>query len=133
MRLAPVAFALALLTAVLSPEVPRASAPQAWTITGARLADGTGAPLRQASVRIDGDTIVAVGDLTAAPDDRVVDAKGLVLAPGFIDPHNHSTSGLDTSPDAATQVSQGITTLLVGQDGSSPWPIAEYLARRRAQ
>ena len=46
-----------------------------------------------------------------APDDRVVDATGLVLAPGVIDAHNHSTDGLDTDPDAVTQVSQGITTL----------------------
>ena len=113
--------------------LPALRASHGWTITGAQLADGTGAPLRQTSVRIEGDRVVAVGDVSAATNDRVIDATGLVLAPGFIDPHNHSTTGLDSSPQAATQVSQGITTVLVGQDGSSPWPIAEYLARRRAQ
>ena len=56
----------------------------------------------------------------------------MILAPGFIDPHNHSTDGIETDPDAVTQVSQGITTLALGQDGSSPWPVADYLARRRA-
>ena len=101
------------------------------TIRGAQVADGTGAALRRADVRIAGDTIVEVGTVTPRPDDRVVDATGLVLAPGVIDAHNHSTDGLDADPDAITQVSQGITTLVVGQDGSSPFPIRDYLARRR--
>ena len=54
-----------------------------------------------------------------------------MLAPGFIDVHNHSTSGLTQNPAAETQVAQGITTLVVGADGWSPWPIAAYLADRR--
>ncbi len=54
------------------------------------------------------------------------------MAPGFIDAHNHSTEGLEAEPAATTQVSQGITTLAVGQDGSSPWPLGAYLARLRA-
>ena len=59
----------------------------------------------------------------------MIDATGLVLAPGFIDAHNHSTDGLDNDPDAVTQVSQGITTVLLGQDGSSPFPVRDYLAQ----
>lgn len=100
-------------------------------ITGAQLADGTGSPLRRADVRIAGDTITAIGDVRRRPEDRVVDATGLILAPGFIDAHNHSTEGLDSEPGALTQVSQGITTLVLGQDGSSPFPVRDYLARRR--
>ena len=103
----------------------------AVVITGARVVDGTGASPRTGSVRIEGDRIVAVGNVTPREGDTVVDAKGLVLAPGFIDIHNHSTSGLQQEPGAATQVAQGITTVVVGADGSSPWPIAEYLAERR--
>jgi N-acyl-D-amino-acid deacylase len=103
-----------------------------WTIRGAQIADGTGAPLQRADLRLVGDTIVAIGSVTPAPDDRIVDATGLVLAPGFIDAHNHSTEGLDSDPDAITQVSQGITTMLLGQDGSSPFPVRDYLAKRRA-
>jgi N-acyl-D-amino-acid deacylase len=53
----------------------------------------------------------------------------MVLAPGFIDTHNHSTEGLEKEPASTTQVSQGITTLSVGQDGSSPWPLAAYMTR----
>lgn len=103
-----------------------------WTIRGAQVADGTGAPLRRADVRLVGDRIAEVGNVTPEPTDRVFDATGLVLAPGVIDAHNHSTDGLDADPDAITQVSQGITTLVVGQDGSSPFPLRDYLAKRRA-
>ncbi len=59
----------------------------------------------------------------------MIDAHGLVLAPGFIDMHNHS-SELDTDLDAESQVSQGITTILLGQDGGSAWPIADFLKHR---
>ena len=103
-----------------------------WLIRGAQIADGTGAPLRRADVRIEGPAIVEIGALSERALDRVIDATGLVLAPGVIDAHNHSTDGLDVDPEAITQVAQGITTLVVGQDGSSPFPLADYLAKRRA-
>jgi N-acyl-D-amino-acid deacylase len=102
------------------------------TIAGARIVDGTGAPERLGSVRIEGDRIVAVGEVKPRDGDRVVDAQGLVLVPGFIDIHNHSTTGLAQNPAAETQVAQGITTIVVGADGSSPWPIADYVTERRA-
>ena len=113
-------------------ELAAQTAATGWTIRGAQIADGTGAALRRADVRFVGDTITEVGAITARPGDRVVDGTGLVLAPGVIDAHNHSTDGLDTDPDAVTQISQGITTLVVGQDGSSPFPVRDYLATRRA-
>ncbi|HEY2796831.1 MAG TPA: D-aminoacylase [Thermoanaerobaculia bacterium] len=103
-------------------------------ISGAQVADGTGAPLFAADVRIEGDAISAVekaGTLAPHPGERRIDGKGLVLAPGFIDPHNHSTGGVKRDPAAETQVSQGITTLVLGPDGDSPWPIGEYLEARR--
>ena len=112
----------------------RAQAPAGFVVVGAQVADGTGAPLRLADVRVQGDTIVAVGvEARRRSGDVVVDGAGLVLAPGFIDVHNHSTDGLAADPAAATQVSQGITTVLVGPDGSSPRDIGAYLAERRAQ
>ena len=112
--------------------IPALRERETWTIVGADVADGTGAALRRADVRIEGDRIVAVGEVTPSPKDRVIDGTGLVLAPGFIDMHNHSTEGLEREPGAVTQISQGITTMVLGQDGSSPYPIDEYLARRRA-
>ena len=101
-------------------------------IRGAQLIDGTGAPVRRADVRISGDTITEVGILTPGRDEAVIDAEGLMLAPGFVDIHNHSTDGLEREPAAVTQIAQGITTLAVGQDGSAPWPLAAYLNRLRA-
>ncbi len=100
-------------------------------IRGAQVADGTGAPLRRADVRIVGDTITDVGTVTPRSDDTVINADGLIVAPGFVDIHNHSTEGLEREPAGTTQVAQGITTLAVGQDGSSPWPLAAYLDRLR--
>ena len=94
-------------------------------IVNARIVDGTGAPARSGAVRIDGERIVAVGALTPAGGEAVVDAKGLVLAPGFIDTHSHHDWGIAVRPDAPTVVSQGITTIVVGQDGSSQFPIGK--------
>jgi N-acyl-D-amino-acid deacylase len=119
------------LAACLHPTA-QAAAESSLLITGALLADGSGAPLRAAGVRIRGDRIAEVGDLSPAADERVLDAKGLVLAPGFIDPHNHSDDDLEANPLAETQISQGITTMLLGQDGGSPWPLADYLGRLRS-
>ena len=112
--------------------MPSLTTAASWTIKNAQVADGSGAPLRTADVRISGDTIVEIGAITPSPDDGVVDATGLVLAPGVIDAHNHSTDGLEAEPDAFSQMAQGITTLVVGQDGSSPFPVSDYLAKRRA-
>ena len=104
---------------------------RATTIVGADLVDGSGSALRRANVRMVGDHIIGVGDVKPQAGDTVVDGKGLIVAPGFIDIHNHSSTGLAGDPAAETQVSQGITTLVLGPDGDSPWPIGEYLAERR--
>lgn len=100
---------------------------QPTVIVNARVADGTGKPLRKASVRIVGDHIVRIGDFKPEKNDRIIDAKGLVLAPGFIDIHNHSTDDLQSDPIAETQIAQGITSLVVGADGDSPWPLLPWL------
>jgi len=118
--------------AIAAHYIPALRAAPPVTIVNARIADGTGVPLRAGNVRVEGDVIVSVGDAGPREGDRVIDAEGLVLAPGFIDIHNHSTASLAMSRSAATQVSQGITTVVVGQDGGSPLPIAAYLDARRA-
>ena len=121
-----------IVSGALTMSAQRDGASHATTIVGAELADGTGAALRRANVRFVNDRIVGVGDLKAQAGDVVVDGKGLVVSPGFIDIHNHSGSGLAGDPAAETQVSQGITTLVVGPDGDSPWPLGDYLAERRS-
>jgi N-acyl-D-amino-acid deacylase len=100
-------------------------------IVNAHVSDGTDAPLKKLNVRITGDHISKVGLFKPAANDQVIDATGLVLAPGFIDIHNHSEEGLDTDPLAETQISQGITTVILGPDGFSPWPISTWLDARR--
>jgi len=105
---------------------------RATTIVGGELADGTGAALRSANVRIVNDRIAGVGqDVKPLAGDTVIDATGLLVAPGFIDIHNHSANELASEPAAASQVAQGITTVVLGPDGGSPWPIGEYLDERR--
>src|SRR6266852_6006201 len=101
-------------------------------IINAQIADGTGKPLRQASVRIAGDHISKLGNFQPARGEQIIDAKGLVLAPGFIDIHNHSTEGIAADPLAESQIAQGITTVVLGADGGSPWPIAPWLKERES-
>ncbi|HXE34754.1 MAG TPA: D-aminoacylase [Verrucomicrobiae bacterium] len=100
-------------------------------IINAQIADGTGGPLRKDNVRISGDRIVTIGEFKPKNGEQLIDAKGLILAPGFIDIHNHSTEGLEKDPLAETQIAQGITTVILGPDGDSPWPIGAWLDTRR--
>ena len=98
-------------------------------ITNASVIDGSGSPARRASVRVEGDRIAAVGNLTARDGETVIDAHGLTLAPGFIDTHSHADDDLFEHPDGLAVVSQGITTIIGGQDGGSPVPLARYFDR----
>jgi N-acyl-D-aspartate/D-glutamate deacylase len=107
--------------------------PASTVIVDAKVLDGTGAPAQSESVRIIGDRIVEVGDFGPTRRDRVVDAGGLVLAPGFIDTHSHADSDLFEHPDALAAVSQGITTVVVGQDGGSDFPLGEFFKRLEAE
>jgi len=95
----------------------------------ATIIDGTGRPAFRGDLRIKGGKIDKIGSIKPSKDDEVVDATGLVLTPGFIDIHNHSESGLLREGSAANQVSQGLTTILVGPDGGSPFPINDYLEK----
>ena len=101
-------------------------------ILHAQVADGTGKPLRPGNVRIAGGRIAKIGNFQPGKDEQTIDAKGLVLAPGFIDIHNHSTEGIEGDPLAESQIAQGITTVVVGADGDSPWPIEPWVKAREA-
>ena len=88
-------------------------------ITNIQLIDGTGKPAYKASVRIQGKKIMEVGQLKAGTNEQIINGKGLVLAPGFIDAHSHHFGDLDDHPEAIPTNSQGITTIIIGQDGGS--------------
>ncbi len=93
----------------------------------ASIVDGSGAQPYTADLRVRGTRIAAIGALQPATTDTIIDAQGLVLAPGFIDPHSHHDEHLERLPDAAAAVSQGITTIVVGVDGESIHPFRDRL------
>ncbi len=75
-----------------------------------------------------GDRIADIGELHQRQGETVIIGTGLVLAPGFIDTHSHADGGIFQHRDALAAVSQGITTVVVGQDGGSPYPLADFFA-----
>lgn len=95
-------------------------------IRNAKVYDGSGSPPVIQDVAINADTIAFVGKLDHAIADTLVDATGFVLSPGFIDTHSHHDWGLQLAPGALAAVSQGITTIIVGQDGGSSFPLESY-------
>ncbi|WP_377269767.1 amidohydrolase family protein [Peterkaempfera sp. SMS 1(5)a] len=97
---------------------------QAGTVfRGATLIDGSGAPRRLADVTVTGSDITAVTPPGRGDGARVVDADGLVLAPGFIDMHAHSDLRLLVEPGHEAKVTQGVTCEVLGQDGLSYAPV----------
>src|SRR4051812_38782179 len=104
-------------------------------IRGGTVVDGTGGPRRRADVAIRGDRIVAVGTFEPVPGARVIDASGLVVAPGFIDLHTHSDRTI-LEPETRANLNylaQGVTTVVTGNCGGGPLDVEEYLAKLDAQ
>ncbi|MFN2564151.1 MAG: amidohydrolase family protein [Gemmatimonadaceae bacterium] len=97
-----------------------------------QLIDGTGAPARAADVGIVGDRIVFVGRANPREPQpkRTIDATGLIVAPGFIDPHAHVLEDLSGAERRANvpYLMQGVTTVVTGNDGGGPTDVAETLA-----
>ncbi|ULQ52360.1 serine hydrolase [Flavihumibacter fluvii] len=106
--------------------------PATTLIQHVSLIDGTGTPARNAAVRLEGDKILAVGDLESFPGENVIDGGGKVLAPGFIDTHSHHRGSLRNQPAAIATLSQGITTIVSGQDGYGSY-VDSIIADMKAQ
>ena len=114
-------------------------------VRGGRILDGTGNPWFRADIGVDDGRIVALGNLAGATADREIDATGRYVSPGFIDIHSHADNsdaegrGRTIRNDsthrktAPNVVSQGVTTIVVNQDGRSPWPIAGQRATLERQ
>jgi N-acyl-D-amino-acid deacylase len=96
-----------------------------WIIKNGLVFDGLGGPPAQTDIAIEGDLIQKIGRVKASQAREVIDAQGLAVSPGFIDVHDHSDISLLVNPRAESLVHQGITLVVSGQCGSSPFPIAE--------
>ena len=99
-------------------------------LRGGTLIDGTGAPGSAADVAILSDRIAAVGSFQTDPNTKTIDVSGLIVAPGFIDLHTHSDSGIT---QAATRLNvnyltQGVTTIVTGNCGGGVLDVIKYLA-----
>ena len=81
--------------------------------------DGSGSQGFVADVGLRGDRISRIGDLSNSTADRVIDARGLIVAPGFIDIHNHSDFTLLEEPRCESMIRQGVTTMVLGEGGSA--------------
>jgi N-acyl-D-amino-acid deacylase len=112
-------------------------APADLLIRNGRVIDGTGTAARTADVAITGDRITFVGDASRAnvTARRTIDARGLIVAPGFIDPHTHALEDLSSNdPKRRANVNflmQGVTTVITGNDGGGPFEVARTLEKWR--
>src|SRR5688572_30281418 len=97
-------------------------------IRDALLVDGTGAAATPGDLLIEDEHIAELGQTSLAPDE-VIDARGLVVAPGFIDVHSHSDFTLPGEPEAHGKVMQGVTTEVIGNCGLGLFPANERVER----
>jgi len=99
-------------------------------IVGGHLIDGTGCSPRESEIAVAGGRVTALAH-DVGPSHRVIDAKGLFVAPGFIDPHTHASGegfgAIRNAPTAPSAVSQGVTTVISGMCGYSPLEIGAHL------
>lgn len=128
---------LVLFTTAPLAVVAQDSGPFDLVIRGGRVLDGTGNPWFRADIGVRDGRIVHVGRLGSATAERVIDATGRYVSPGFIDIHSHADDGSARIGEATIRtdqlerkaapnvVSQGVTTVVVNHDGRSPWPIRE--------
>ncbi|MFN0121157.1 MAG: prolyl oligopeptidase family serine peptidase [Blastocatellia bacterium] len=102
-------------------------------IRGGNVIDGTGSDARRLDIGVRDDRIVFIGDANTADiaAKRTIDATGLIVAPGFIDPHTHAFEDLNNARDKGNvhYLMQGVTTVLTGNDGGGPVNIADTYAR----
>jgi N-acyl-D-aspartate/D-glutamate deacylase len=99
-------------------------------LRGGTLHDGSGGPGKVGDLAVKGGRIVAVGTFDVAGKPRVIDAKGLIIAPGFIDLHSHSDIPLQRKATRANLcfLHQGVTTVVTGNCGAGPADVAKYFA-----
>ncbi len=99
--------------------------PYSLVIKNGLLIDGTGKKAFQADLAIQGEWIVKIGRLPKVKAQQEIDARGLMVAPGFVDVHTHGDRGLLRVPGADNYIRQGVTTIIGGNCGSHPFPLRD--------
>lgn len=95
-------------------------------ITNGRIIDGTGNPWFAADIAIKDGRIADIGHFAAARAARVIDAHGIIVAPGFIDVHTHIEGGITRLPTAENFLQMGVTSVVTGNCGSSELPLGAW-------
>jgi N-acyl-D-amino-acid deacylase len=108
---------------------PPAPAEFEWVILQGRILDGTGNPWFVGDIGIKGGRIIEIGHITPERGAHVIDAKGLIVAPGFIDVHTHVEGAIDTYPTADNFLQMGVTSLITGNCGESSLAIGDWFAK----
>ncbi len=128
------ALHLLLIAALTAPAVVHAQQLDLLIRNGSLL-DGSGTPAITADIGILGDRIALIEPHITRPAKRTIDATGLVVTPGFIDPHTHTAGDLSDPKRAHNEpyLTQGVTTVVTGNDGDSPVDIAATLAKWKQQ
>src|SRR5437899_5619328 len=133
-----VAFSALFLVAITAKPSPADDAPYDIVIRGGKIVDGTGNPWYHGDLAVRADKIVALGKVPNLPAKREIQARGLVVAPGFIDMHSHSDYVLLEDGSAQSKIRQGVTTEVLGE-GTSPGPHRgkltppKYMVRGKAE
>ncbi|HXU36800.1 MAG TPA: D-aminoacylase [Blastocatellia bacterium] len=128
MKTTVIIVALVLIAGAVAPALTAQPQEYDVVITNGRIVDGTGNPWFYGDVAIRGDRIVKVGRIVPAQAKRTIDARGLIVAPGFIDMLGQSEQNLLIDPRAESKVFQGITTEVTGEGGSAA-PLNDYILK----
>ncbi|MGB6483694.1 MAG: D-aminoacylase [Candidatus Acidiferrales bacterium] len=131
------AIAIALFVLIPLASAPAQTQPLDFLLLGGRIVDGTGSAPRRADVGIRGDRIVFIGHAATAHlhANQTISAKGLIICPGFIDPHTHADGYLNDPirRNNLNYIMQGVTTVVVGNDGGGPIDVAATLDKYQHQ
>jgi N-acyl-D-aspartate/D-glutamate deacylase len=119
-------FSILVLTTLLT-FIAVPAFPENLVLLNGTIIDGSGRPRTRGNVRIRDGKITHIGAFRALAGETTIDVNGLVVAPGFIDIHNHSTPGLRNDLGAPSQITQGITTIVLGPDGSGAIAIEDFM------
>lgn len=98
-------------------------------ILNGQIIDGTGNPRYRADLGIKRGKIVEIGNLETKKSKKIINAKGLIVVPGFIDIHTHAEGKILEIPSVENYIRQGVTTVVGGNCGGSPYPIGEFLKK----